>query len=195
MKRFDIINKLIQKNNYQSYLEIGVRGGGCFNRVVCKNKLGVDPEPIYREERIILETSDEFFGKNSERFDIVFIDGLHIADQVWKDVNNSIKSLNKGGTIVLHDCNPNNELIQRVPRQSQTWTGDVWKAWVWSMVEFKDRFEMFVVDTDMGVGVMTVGSTDYQEEVPKELTYDWLMFNRDEALNLISVEEFDRWTR
>ena len=33
-------------------------------------------------------TSDEFFESipESERFDIVFIDGLHLCDQVWKDV-------------------------------------------------------------------------------------------------------------
>jgi len=48
-------------------------------------------------------TSDTFFLKNKRTFDIIFIDGLHIYDQVKRDVLNSIKVLNKDGFILLYD--------------------------------------------------------------------------------------------
>ena len=58
MKRTDIINHLIQKNNYKTYLEIGVRDpSGNLDLIKVEHKDGVDPSgkcnfPI---------TSDKFF--------------------------------------------------------------------------------------------------------------------------------------
>ena len=47
MKRFDVINYFIEKNNYLNYLEIGVRDpNSCFNKVKAAHKDGVDPDPF-----------------------------------------------------------------------------------------------------------------------------------------------------
>src|SRR3990167_7644701 len=43
IKLSDIINYLIQQNNFNSYLEIGVSTGVCFGAVNCKFKDVVDP--------------------------------------------------------------------------------------------------------------------------------------------------------
>ena len=44
MDRIEIINSLIKKNNYKTYLEIGVRNpDDCFNHIVCNKKHSVDP--------------------------------------------------------------------------------------------------------------------------------------------------------
>ena len=51
-------------------------------------------------------TSDDFFRDNKEKFDLIFIDGLHETNQVDRDIENSLKFINKGGTILLHDCLP-----------------------------------------------------------------------------------------
>ena len=49
-------------------------------------------------------TSDECFAKNlSQKFDLIFIDGSHHCDSVFKDANNSFKALNKGGFIIFDD--------------------------------------------------------------------------------------------
>ena len=45
MKRYEIINRIIQTKNYKDYLEIGVRDGECFKEIRCLNKTGVDPNP------------------------------------------------------------------------------------------------------------------------------------------------------
>ena len=82
MKRTDIINKLIQTNNYENYLEVGLDDGINFNNIKIKNKVSVDPaEGIYSKSLPTHKmTSDEFFNKNKNKFDIVFIDGLHHGD-------------------------------------------------------------------------------------------------------------------
>ena len=101
--RYDIINYLIEKNNYVNYLEIGVRDpNSCFNRIIAKHKDGVDPLPI-RNERIHFGngevnypmTSDEFFSliEHNKKYDIIFIDGLHFYEQNSKDIKNSLNHI------------------------------------------------------------------------------------------------------
>ena len=129
IKRTHLLNTLAEKFNYQSYLEIGQgRKGLNFQWINCPTKIGVDPEKKFKAAFPI--TSDEFFAQNTDSFDLVFIDSLHHAYQVERDILNSLKFLNKNGTIVVHDCNPPHESWQMVPRESEAWTGDVWKAWV-----------------------------------------------------------------
>ena len=58
-----------------------------------------------------LGTSDEFFNQNNEKFDVIFIDGLHHYDQCQADAINSLKCLNKNGFIFFHDFIPRNFLL------------------------------------------------------------------------------------
>lgn len=75
-------------------------------------------------------TSDEFFEKPDQEFDLVFIDGLHEAEQVSKDFTNAVRVLSRGGFIVLHDCNPLLEEHTIVPRPRKTghWNGNCYKV-------------------------------------------------------------------
>ena len=102
--RMDIINMLIEKCGYKTYLEIGISRSDCYNLINCKQKTGVDPEPNAKATFCL--TSDEFFKQNKAKYDLIFIDGLHHSGQVYKDILNSLKILEKGGTIVCHDMNP-----------------------------------------------------------------------------------------
>ena len=191
MMRWDIINHLIDKNNYKSYLEIGVQDyySNC-EKIKAEHKIAIDPAP--RNKCDFIGTSDEYFAQLSSetKFDIVFIDGLHLSEQVDKDIENSLNHLNPGGTIVLHDCNPETENMQVRNDHGGPWTGDVWKS------VFKYRFnldlEVYVINTDYGCGVIKNGtqtppSIEYSDS---NLTWDTLAFNKKEMLNLISVEEF-----
>ena len=151
MKRFDIINFYISQRNFSSFLEIGTDMGETFRNVDCDTKVSVDPNPRTNATHIM--TSDEFFARNKKKFDIVFIDGLHLHDQVWRDITNSLKFLNKNGMIILHDCNPENENMQRTDGNiPPLWTGDVWKAFVKARAELP--YEMYVVRQDYGCGVI-----------------------------------------
>lgn len=191
MKRNQIIQYLIDSYGYKSYLEIGLGNGCNINSIKCETKIGIDPVlKKFKEKKITAfqMTSDDFFKKSSAKFDIIFIDGLHHEGQVYADIKNSLESLNEGGTIVCHDMNPNSELLQRVPRETRTWYGDCWKAWV-SLREESEDLTMFVVDTDCGCGIIQKGS---QEPliIDEMLIYENLEKNRKKWLNLISVDEF-----
>lgn len=188
MKRTDIINREIQKNNYSSYLEIGVSSGDNLRKVRCGYKVGVDPDPKSKGTTYYL-TSDDFFKQNKEKFDIVFIDGLHEYEQVAKDIDNSIACLNEGGTIVLHDLNPHSDIIQRVPRESAEWTGDCWKAMLDYRLQFKSL--AFTIDTDYGVGIIKPDQTPFKEEIEGgEYTWENLIKYRVEWLGLIRVKDY-----
>ena len=108
ISRLDLIKRTIIKNNYQSYLEVGCDDDNIFNSINIK-KIGVDPfcGGNFRG------TSDEFFSQNKNKFDCIFIDGLHIYKQVKKDILNSIDCLNENGIIILHDCLPKQYLHKR----------------------------------------------------------------------------------
>ena len=104
MNRTDIINAIARKIKAKSYLEIGVDNGINFASIKCDRKVGVDPNP--RMPGIHPMTSDTFFAQNDETFDLIFIDGLHIFEQVYRDIENALKVLNPNGYIICHDTNP-----------------------------------------------------------------------------------------
>lgn len=51
----------------------------------------------------IKKYSDEFFLDNDKTFDIIYVDGHHLAEQVYKDAVNSWKVLNKKGLLIFDD--------------------------------------------------------------------------------------------
>lgn len=186
MTRIDIINTLIKKNNYKSYLEIGIQSGKCFNQIECENKIGVDPD--LNVDTTYNLTSDDFFRTRKEfRFDIIFIDGLHTAEQVEKDILNSLNVLNEGGVIICHDMLPINEESQLVPRQTKCWMGDCWKAFVKLRYEREDLY-MYTVDTDCGCGIIYKG---FQKKIDKLVdNYADFEKNKQYLMNIRSVEQF-----
>lgn len=190
-RRFELLNWIIQNKNYDSYLEIGVEDPATnYNRIVANIKYGVDPCFVRSPAGPSFGgTSDEFFKQNKDKFDLIFIDGLHEAGQVYRDIENSFEVLNLNGTIVMHDCLPRSEVEQRVPREQDVWTGDVWKAFV-RYRENHPYVKMETVNTDMGMGILTRSYKECRFKTGKELTYKNFVENCKEWLNLISVEEF-----
>lgn len=190
MTRTEIINALIEKHNFKSYLEIGVESGSNYYLIKCDDKIGVDPDPT--SHSTIKQESDTFFETNEKTFDICFIDGLHHADQVYRDALNCLKYLNEGGVILFHDMMPNSELCAQVPRVQSIWTGDCYKAFVKLRSERND-LEMFVINTDWGVGFMRKGKQELIDLKGMDINYTNFDSNRQEWLNLISVDEFQQF--
>ena len=190
MIRTEIIQILINKIQAKKYLEIGMGPGLNFNSIECDYKICVDPTPTVPVTFKL--TSDDFFKQNNETFDIIFIDGLHWSEQVYKDIVNSLNVLNDGGYIICHDMNPHSEFIQRYPQPlaESEWTGDCWKAWVNLRTERND-LNMFVIDTDYGCGVITKGKQELVK-IKNDLTWDTLNNDRTKLLNLISVNDFKK---
>lgn len=187
MKRYDIINKYIEKYNYKTYLEIGTRKNHTFNKINI-HKTSVDPD--IKAEADYQITSDEFFAQvhPDKKFDIIFIDGDHNHKQVLKDIENSLRHLSHNGTIIMHDCNPTSFRMQHIPRMQVEWTGDVWKAFV-HLRRFRSDLELFVIDTDYGCGVVRRGF-DRTLKWKTIYNYEGLDKSRKEWLSLISVDEW-----
>ena len=194
VKRYDIINYLIEKYKLTNYLEIGVFKGENIREIKASHKDGVDPgaEGYTPPEANYPMTSDAFFdlikGHEDIKYDIIFIDGLHHADQVEKDIKNALNHIIEGGFILLHDCNPVSYDAQLIPRQTIAWNGDVWKAFV----DFKSNnptYSCCVVDTDFGVGVIHNIGKNYKME-NKIKSWDVFNQNRKELLNLTTWDEF-----
>jgi hypothetical protein len=189
--RLDLIQKIIHKNNYKSYLEIGCDDNKIFNAINLKKKIGVDPfvGGNYRG------TSDNFFLQNQNKFDCIFIDGLHIYDQVKKDLLNSIKFLNKNGTIIMHDCLPQSISAQAVPRYRYMWNGDVWK----SIVEARtwDHVDTFTVLIDQGVAIIKKQKNSdilkLKTKNFKNLSFIDFYNNHTTYMKIINYEDIDNY--
>jgi hypothetical protein len=141
----------------------------------------------------INKKSDDYFVVNTEKFDVIFIDGLHKYEQVLKDFINAWNCLNIGGYIVIHDCNPLTKDIAAPEPIVNEWCGDVWKLIADINMNYKD-IKAVVIDTDYGCGVVrktfdTVLEIEINKEIEK-LEYEYLEANRKEILNLITQEDF-----
>ena len=185
MERFNIINNLIEKNKYKSYLEIGTQHGNAFRNIDIPYKICVDPVKEFVDLTHEM-TSDEFFEQNNETFDIIFVDGMHTEEQATIDIVNSLKVLNKNGSIVVHDCLPHCEEFTSI-----RCNGTVFRSIIDLRYNNPD-IEIFVVDTDNGCGVLKRGKQTLYTKVNIELakTYDYFVSDRDELMNVISPDDF-----
>lgn len=220
ISRTFIIQYLINKYKLENYLEIGVRDGVNFDKIKIKNKIGVDPEPTQEcikknKNNLKICTSDAYFkelglnnengnrnenGQETKKFDIIFIDGLHLESQVDLDIKNSLDFLNDNGFIIMHDCNPPTKFHQRenyVLKDGSMpfWNGTVWRSYVKLRMKNND-LEMNVVNCDWGIGILRkkVNIIDKMDKKNLKLQENFRYFdlqeNREYVLNLISIYEF-----
>ncbi len=190
LNRWDVINILIRKNNYKSYLEVGTQDPTSnFNKIEIQHKVSIDPFP--RGEVTFVGTSDEYFESISEdvKYDIIFIDGLHHNDQVLKDIENSLNHLSNSGIIVCHDCLPTTEHMQERNDYGGVWLGDVWKAIAELRVERID-LDIKVIDTDLGCGLIKTGTNVPHMTNENYLTYSYYNLHKWQLMNIISVDDF-----
>ncbi|MBY8967162.1 class I SAM-dependent methyltransferase [Algiphilus sp. NNCM1] len=129
--------------------------------------------PENRTAKFFEETSDHFFNtkhtylQENGPLDVVLIDGLHTFRAALNDTLNSLQFLSDDGVIVMHDCLPphaaaalntndfptEGELIN-VAGWTGEWCGTVWKAIVYLRHAHPDLLDVFVIDTDYGLGIV-----------------------------------------
>ena len=185
--RWDLIQYIIDKYNFENYLEIGCDKDQSFSKIKIRNKVGVDPI----SGGTIRSTSDNFFKNNDNKFDVIFIDGLHYYQQVIKDINHSLEILNDDGFILVHDCLPKSLAQQAVPRYRGYWNGDVWKAIV--ELRTKKNLDIFTSQIDFGVAVIRKKPNSSILKFEKNIVYKNLKFkeyfyNYNNFMNIKSYE-------
>ena len=188
--RTEIIQNIINKKNYEKYLEIGCDKDDNFSKIQAKIKIGVDPQRGGTKRM----TSDEFFKNNNENFDIIFLDGLHTYEQTIKDIQNSLNTISNGGIILIHDCLPKKIWNQIVPRVYGHWNGDVWKAIVHSRTF--EKVDTYTIMADHGLGIifkrknrnlLNLKNTNF-----KNLKYADYYNNHMKFMNLINYDNLEK---
>ncbi|WP_026935500.1 class I SAM-dependent methyltransferase [Christiangramia echinicola] len=207
--RSQIINFLLELMGKDAkYLEIGVRfPEQNFDKISSSNKYGVDPGLENKSNPVDFKlTSDEFFKRLREgkildrsiKFDVIFIDGLHLADQVDRDIRNALDFLNDNGFILVHDCNPpsvfhTNEIQEyKLSPAKGFWNGTTWKAFF----KYRQQNDLYscCIDTDWGIGIISKKNKIGEPTGVKNPFFEYKILekNRKESLNLISFEEFKK---
>ena len=220
------LNQIIAQKGYKSYLEIGVDDpNNNFNHIQCERKVGVDPYnddtgchawDRANKEALIARidpkalfyraTSDDFFeilkthNEPVSKFDLIYIDGLHLEEQVDKDIANALRFVSPHGMIVLDDVPPANEYEEKTPPDpGQPWRGTVWRSFA------KLRMDQLWTTGKNRHGLYTVKSIfksiilPYRQQTPvyenadfpnPTLSFEFLKAYEDELLNNISQDEF-----
>jgi len=224
MDRIEVVNAVLEHVGGDGvYLEIGVQRGDAFRRVRAPVRIGVDPKfgdatlwamarlgPLRARfgpqsgQFLFSCTSDQFFRTRRKLLGrsplaCVLVDGLHTADQAFRDIGNSLEFLGERGVIVVHDCNPQSEgaalptlgMAFRHPEFTGEWNGDVWKAIV-RLRATRSDLRICVLDCDQGIGLVRTGEPEVpfalSEAAIDALTYLDLDANRGTLLNLRPAE-------
>lgn len=206
-----VINHLISLfDRATTYLEIGVRNpADNFDKIQADTKYSVDPGVEYKENPVDFKlTSDDFFSQLREnkilsheiQFDLIFIDGLHLAEQVDRDIKNSLEFIKDDGFIVLHDCCPPSEWHARESYEYMkspalgSWNGTTWKAFL--KYRFDDSLFSCCVNTDWGIGIISKKNPIGKSIKPTNPFFEYKLLdqNRKEYLNLIEFGEFEKLT-
>lgn len=151
LSRADVVNHVLSLFEAPRYLEIGVNMGVTFFAIRAYAKVAVDPKFLFDlgearakhpESRFYACESDDYFGdpaNRNERFDVVYLDGLHTVEQTLRDFCNAIELLDDGGVIIIDDIVPNSyhaslpdfsvaeRLRARFSPKDGSWMGDVYR--------------------------------------------------------------------
>ncbi|MCE7030764.1 class I SAM-dependent methyltransferase [Jiella avicenniae] len=160
MTRDDVVNAFVNKFENARYLEIGVASGKTFHNISASRKVAVDPKFQFNVEQAQQDNphasyfeipSDAYFAQHvqkDQKFDVIYIDGLHTAEQTLRDLINAVDYLVDDGVIVIDDVSPPNyaagvarsleefrTLREKLGIASAAWMGDVYK-----LIYFVDTF-------------------------------------------------------
>ena len=193
VNRWDLIQKLINSNNFKNYLEIGCDGDDSFSKIRVENKVGVDP---YSGGNF-RGTSDYFFSINNNKFDCIFIDGLHEYSQVYKDIKNSLDVLTDNGIILLHDCLPTTLHKQAVPRYKNIWNGDVWKC----IVYYRTLKNIDIVTCKIDQGISAIRKIHNKDCLDlniadfEKLKFKDFYYNYQKYMRILEYKDFLRYIK
>jgi hypothetical protein len=198
--RPDIINALIEKFNYKTYLEVGVDRGITYAAVNCASKESLDPAPIIPVTYVCNSDQGYLLLKYLKKtYDIIFIDAYHQEQQTDRDIHNYFDLLNPKGSLVLHDCGPQNknEVDEYIFLDNRLYSlgiysgmcGSTYKAWI--KFNRNNPGKGCVVDTDWGCGVITKLEGDDKINIdytPLSLSWEDFEQNRSKFLNTVDPQ-------
>jgi hypothetical protein len=190
MNSAGILNHILHDKGYKSYLEIGVDRAVTFSAIDTETKQGIDPN-VDNIEDVFTGNINQYINENpKETFDLIFIDGMHTFESSSNDLEKSLNILNKGGTIVIHDTNPQSMAEANPVRTGNVWCGTVWKT----AVTARQREDLIVntINHDKGYTIIAKGKN--KEPLAsldlKYVQYEKFSDHRKNWLGLVSLNDF-----
>jgi len=158
------------------YFEIGCRQGRSLSISRASLSIGVDPAfnitwPISSPSRLFKMTSDDFFQNHAVKtldapIDIAFVDGMHLSEFALRDFINVERYCTKDSWIIIDDVLPYRPEIASRTRNTQEWTGDIYKL---TALFKKYRPDLKITTFDVEVkGLMLVSGLDPNNKVLSE---------------------------
>lgn len=155
-----------------AYLEIGVASGKSLRLASCR-AVGVDPGyaitvPIDGDIALFRTTSDEYFSRpdplaptGGARFDMAFIDGLHLFEFALRDFINTERHCSPHGLIVFDDVLPRTVPEAARERHTTAWTGDVYPILA-VLARYRPGLSVLPIDTQP-TGLLLVTGLDPED--------------------------------
>lgn len=203
--RVQVVQACLDLYDAPRYLEIGVFRATTFEPVKAAHKVAVDPSfQIGVRERLEKQpdvevhevTSDEYFGTiaSEQKFDVIYLDGLHTFEQTLRDLLNAITLIKDEGIIVVDDVYPNS-YFSSLPLQAnaerlheasgsadRSWMGDVYKL-TFFIDSFLQQFSYRMVSNNHGQLVVwrhrRASVTERQVESVARAQYEHVLLEAD----------------
>ena len=184
-----------------TYLEVGVDTGQSIALVRPGTRaIGVDPEPrvataLGPHVSIRAATSDDYFASHDISADLggrpielAFIDGMHQFEFALRDFINIERHCSPRSTVLIHDCYPLSRLTAERERQTDFWSGDIWRL-ILILRKYRPELSVNVIAT-APTGLAVVRGLDpesrllsdrMQEIVSEYLAMDYSVLDADQA--------------
>lgn len=162
----DLLNFIASEIGAKTYLEIGEEKDN-FDNVNIENKYRNDLDNTY---------------------DLILIDGDHSYEASKKDLESSLKILNEGGVVVMHDAFPSVVGLTGVKKSNiAEWCGDVYKTVMWA----RQQPDLGVITwgQDYGCAIITKGELKATDKPKIDLTYENLHKSPIDSVGLVNTNE------
>lgn len=205
VRKSTIINQLVDRFGLRSYLEYNkFTGQLAIGEVHCADKRIVYfPEPGYddplAQQRVNAAAAAYAGGQflalgglmaemAGRRFDLVFLDPVHVRPAVDRCLQALPALLAPGGFLLVHDCNPDDERLTTVVRKEGQWLGETYKAF--ALFHRHNRARSLTVAEDFGVGIICNDGLRLDYDTGEDIAYAAVAANRARHLGLTGYAEF-----
>jgi hypothetical protein len=177
ISRPDVLNGLLRLFSHSTYLEIGVNRGETFLQVKANRKVAVDPKFLFSLDDAKTAhggsefhevTSDVYFSEiisPAEKFQLIYLDGLHTFEQTLRDFVNATHFLADDGIIVIDDVIPSSyqaalpdqldafKVKEFTGDPDNSWMGDTYKL-VFFINSFFPAYNLRTISNNHGQAVV-----------------------------------------
>ena len=150
--KMDLINELAAIHGYRSYLEICTPTTGTIYRALDRRRYSISHRLMYRYRdqwdqfddgmTIDFRSSSPDSGEAVSAvraagfaYDVILVDPFHEYETSAQDLREACTLIKPNGTIVVHDCNPEEEALVTPHFQDGRWCGLTYKAYLDMMLE------------------------------------------------------------